>query len=324
MKQTVSNDKRIWMNGQFKKEITLFKDSFTRWLSIEKGYSEHTVDNYLRDVTAFAAFLDGVSSLKEIDARHIRAYIYFLSSSNKSSSMARKLSALQTFFGYLLKENKISQNPMLGVARPKQGKYMPVFLTVDEVFQLMDAPGQEDSFAYRDKAIMEMLYSTGIRVAELVSMNRNSLDFETEMVRVTGKGNRERLVPMGNPAMDALQQYFPQRQNIISQRLERGRETDLDVLFVNNRGSRLSSRSVERLVKMYAERIGLLARVTPHSLRHSFATHLLEMGADLRVVQELLGHASLSTTQKYTHLTVDHLMEVYDKTHPMAKKNREY
>ena len=295
-------------------------EQFAHWLTVEKGYSDHTVDNYLRDIYSFISFVGDDYSLDQVGAAQIRSFIYSLSSINKHSTVARKLSALQTFFSYMIQEKKIEKNPLLGVARPKQGKYIPTFLNVDDVFCLMDEPGPEDTFAARDKAIMELLYSTGIRVAELVSLDRNSLDFEAEMVRVTGKGNRERLVPMGNPAIDALNRYFPQRQVLIQHRLERGHQADQDVLFVNSRGSRLTTRSVERFVKMYAQRAGLLVNVTPHALRHSFATHLLEMGADLRIVQELLGHASLSTTQKYTHLTVDHLMEVYDRAHPKAKK----
>lgn len=308
------------MIEQFKKEADNQIESFTRWLTVEKGYSDHTVDNYLRDVRAFWGYVGEELALAAIKSSHVRSYIYSLSRSNKKSSVARKLSALQTFFSYLQREGKVEINPLLGVARPKQGRYIPTFLTVDEVFQLLAEPGAQDCFAARDQAIMELLYSTGIRVAELASLDKNALDFETEMVRVLGKGNRERLVPMGNPAMEALRKYFPQRQILLQQRLQRGNETNPDVLFVNSQGSRLTTRSIERLVRMYAQRGGLPSKVTPHALRHSFATHLLEMGADLRVVQELLGHASLSTTQKYTHLTVDHLMEVYDKAHPKARR----
>jgi len=197
---------------------------------------------------------------------------------------------------------------------------MPVFLNVDEIFRLMEEPDDRDTFAARDKAIMELLYSTGMRVAELVNLNKGALDFGTEMVTVTGKGNKERLVPMGAPAVEALQRYFSQRDLLIRERLNRGHDINSAVLFVNSRGSRITTRSVERLVQFYSQRAGILIRVTPHALRHSFATHLLEMGADLRIVQELLGHVSLSTTQKYTHLTIDHLMDVYDKSHPKARK----
>jgi integrase/recombinase XerC len=311
-----------FMEGQCKKELEPYLDLFGRWLTIEKGYSDHTADNYLRDINGFAAGVGDGIALDEIGPVQIKAFIYALHGVNKPSSVARKLSALQTFFRFLVQQKVVRRDPLLGVARPKQGQYIPVFLTVDEVFRLMEVPGPQDPFGARDKAILELMYSTGMRVAELVSLQLNSLDFETEMVTVTGKGNRERLVPMGSPAIDALHRYFPQRQALLEAGAGRGTGIDCDVLFVNHRGGRLTTRSVERLVAMYAQRAGLLTQVTPHALRHSFATHLLEMGADLRLVQELLGHASLSTTQRYTHLTMDHLMAVYDKAHPQARKKK--
>jgi integrase/recombinase XerC len=297
-----------------------YLEFFARWLTVEKGYSDHTVDNYLRDVRSLMSFVGEDCSIAEIDQAKIRGYIYSLSTKNKQSSVARKLSALQTFFRFLIHEKKLTKDPLVGVSRPKQVSHMPIFLSVDEAFSLVDAPNESDTYGSRDKAILELLYSTGMRVAELVNLDINCLDFESEMVRVTGKGNRQRLVPMGNPAQDALSQYFPQRKSLISARSEKGKESDQEALFLNTRGGRLTTRSIERFVKMYGERVGILTRVTPHAIRHSFATHLLEMGADLRMVQELLGHATLSTTQKYTHLTVDHLMEVYDKTHPMEQQ----
>ena len=200
---------------------------------------------------------------------------------------------------------------------------MPVFLTVDEVFSLLEAPGAEDTFAFRDRAILEMLYSTGLRVAELAGLDMSRLDFAEGMLRVTGKGNRQRLVPVGNPALEAIDRYLPQRSLLIRERIGRGNAPETEALFLNGRGSRLTPRSIERLVGMYAVRAGIAARVTPHALRHSFATHLLEMGADLRTVQELLGHVSLSTTQRYTHLNMDHLTAVYDKAHPGARRRSE-
>ena len=170
----------------------------------------------------------------------------------------------------------------------------------------------------RDQAILEILYSTGIRVAELVSRNTEDLDFDAEVLRVTGKGNKERLVPVGRPAVEAVKKWLPVRDRLIAERRMKSRDSDLEALFLNGRGGRLTTRSVERFVAAYASRAGIRQAVTPHALRHSFATHLLEMGADLRSVQELLGHASLSTTQRYTHLTLDHLTEVYDKAHPLG------
>ncbi|MBA3014062.1 MAG: tyrosine recombinase XerC [Proteobacteria bacterium] len=306
----------------FSTELAPHLDMFMRWLTVEKGYSDHTADNYFRDISGFAATVRPKTTLAMIGPAEIRVFIYALHGINKPSSVARKLSALQTFFRFLVQRGIIARNPLAGVVRPKQSHCIPVFLSVDEVFRLIEAPGPQDVFAARDKAMLELLYSTGMRVAELVSLQRNSLDFETEMVTVTGKGNRERLVPMGSPAVDSLQRYFPERQVLLEAGTRSGAVLDQEALFVNHRGGRLTTRSVERLVSMYAQRVGLLSGVTPHALRHSFATHLLEMGADLRLVQELLGHVSLSTTQRYTHLTVDHLMAVYDKAHPQAHKKK--
>jgi len=295
---------------------------FGTWLSVEKAYSVNTVDSYLRDLDEFAASVGPQTACADIDSQQIRAHVYQLNSRNKSSSVARKLSALRTFFRFLARNKSISHDPMAGTANPKQSRYMPVFLTVDEVFSLLEEPGEGDLFVSRDQAVMELLYSTGMRVAELVDCDINDLDFDTGMVKVTGKGNRQRLVPMGRPAMESVRSYYPQRENIIRDRLRQGKKAEKNALFLNSRGTRLTARSVERLVKTYAIRAGITARVTPHALRHSFATHLLEMGADLRSVQELLGHVSLSTTQKYTHLNMDHLMDVYDRTHPQARKKK--
>lgn len=307
------------MNGQFKKEILNHIDLFAKWLTVEKGYSPHTVDNYCRDLMEFARFTNYAVSFSEVEPGNIKAYVYSMSTSHQPASVARKLSALQTFFSLLVRREIRLNNPLTGIIRPKQGHHIPVFLTVDETFRLMEAPDAEDTFAARDRAILELLYSTGMRVSELTNLDINALDFETEMVKVRGKGNKERLCPVGSPALEAVRVYMPQRE-LLRSKLKNGRQNDAASLFVNARGGRLTTRSVERLVSHYAGKAGIISRVTPHSLRHSFATHLLEMGADLRLVQELLGHSSLSTTQRYTHLTIDHLMEVYDKAHPRARK----
>ena len=240
--------------------------------------------------------------------------------SNSSSTVGRKLSALRTFFRYLYREGFITVDPLIGVANPKAIKHIPVFLTVDEVFSLLEEPGEQDRFARRDVAIMELMYSSGMRVSEIVSRDMNHLDFETGMVRVSGKGKKERIIPFGSAAAEALNRYFPQRRELLAACAARGKRPDAEALFLNSRGGRITSRSVERMVKDYGCRAGITATVTPHALRHSFATHLLEMGADLRTVQELLGHVSLSTTQKYTHLNMDHLTRVYDQAHPLGNK----
>jgi len=293
--------------------------AFLSWLEVEKGYSQHTVTGYGRDLLEFAAGIDENVGVRNIEAVHIRRFVVGLYGRNSAATVGRKLSSLRSFFKFLLREKFICNDPIIGIAGPKVGKYLPVFLTVDEVFSLLEAPNRKDRFRLRDCAILELLYSTGLRVSELVSRDILNLDFETEMLRVRGKGNKERLVPVGRPALEAIRAWLPLREQLIADRARRGREVEKKALFLNGRGSRLTSRSVERLVKAYGERAGIPQIVTPHALRHSFATHLLEMGADLRSVQELLGHASLSTTQRYTHLTLDHLTKVYDKAHPNAK-----
>jgi integrase/recombinase XerC len=296
-------------------------ERFITWLKDEKGYSPHTVSNYLRDLNQFAEQAGREIEVNAIDTPIIRSYIYSLNIRNKSSSVARKLSALRTFFRFLEHENIIPDNPMASISMPKQEQHIPVFLSVDEVFALLEAPGPGESFAARDRAILELLYSTGMRVSELVSCNMANLDFETEMVMVRGKGNRERLIPFGAQAVKSLQVYLTEREELLRTRLQQGKKFDQNSLFLNSRGTRLTARSVERMISNYGRKAGLDKPVTPHVLRHSFATHLLEMGADMRSVQELLGHASLSTTQKYTHLDMVHLMRVYDKAHPKARRS---
>jgi integrase/recombinase XerC len=296
-------------------------DHFITWLRDEKGYSPHTVSNYRRDLDEFAAMAGPEAVVSSLDAAVVRNFVYSLHIRNKSASVARKLSALRTFFKFLEQEDTIRLNPMASIAMPKQEQHVPVFLSVDEVFALLEMPDPETRWGVRDSAMLELLYSTGMRVSELVGCKATCLDFASEMVRVRGKGNRERLVPMGREAVKALQAYGAAREEQLRHRLQLGKNVDREPLFLNSRGTRLSARSVERLIAEYGRRAGIDKPVTPHVLRHSFATHLLEMGADMRSVQELLGHASLSTTQKYTHLDMVHLMKVYDKAHPRAKRS---
>ena len=296
---------------------------FTRWLATEKGYSPHTVSGYRHDLVEFASSLQKGKSIDSVTSAEIRSFIVSLHRTNCAATVSRKLSALRTFFRYMRRVKVLLRDPLAGITGPKIGRSIPVFLTVDETFLLLDTPGEQDSYKARDEAMLEMLYSTGMRVSELVTRDLRDLDFNEEVLTVRGKGNKERLVPVGRPAMDAVRRWLPQREQLLTERAARGKAVDSEPLFLNGRGSRLTSRSVERMVRAYGERAGISQIVTPHALRHSFATHLLEMGADLRSVQELLGHASLSTTQRYTHLTLDHLSEVYDKAHPLAQQKKE-
>jgi integrase/recombinase XerC len=296
-------------------------ERFITWVTDEKGYSHHTVSNYRRDLLQFAAVAGREIDVGSIDTAIIRNFVYSLKIRNKSSSVARKLSALRSFFKFLEQEKIILKNPMGSVSMPKQEQHIPIFLSVDEVFALLESPGIDETFAARDRAILELLYSTGMRVSELVACNMANLDFDSGMVMVRGKGNRERIVPVGTQAVKSLREYFNERQELLRKRVQQGKKIDKEPLFLNNRGTRLTARSVERMISGYGRKAGLNKPVTPHVLRHSFATHLLEMGADMRSVQELLGHASLSTTQKYTHLDMVHLMRIYDRAHPKARRS---
>jgi integrase/recombinase XerC len=259
--------------------------------------------------------------MENVDRLAIRKYLSFLHRRNKKSSIARKISTLRSFFKYLVKEERISSNPAKTVSSPKVEKILPTALTVDETFRLVEStkgipetPSSEKGKKrrLRDLTILELLYSSGLRVSELVGLNSNQLDLELGIVRVMGKGRKERIVPVGKKAVEAVKNYLEERGTLEAE----------SPLFVNARGRRLTARSVGRLVKEYTRRSGIFRKVSPHTLRHTFATHLLDAGADIREIQEMLGHASLSTTQRYTHVSMGKLMEVYDKAHPRSFKKK--
>lgn len=300
-------------------------EQFKKYLQAEKNVSGHTLRNYSIDMEQFERFLrdtnlcpDGSSSgidIKKVDNVIIRAFLGNLHrAGNCSSSMARKLSTLRTFFKYLCREGYLEKNPAKLVATPKQVKKLPSFLPIDEAFRLMDMPDTRTFSGLRDRAILETLYGAGIRISELISLNVIDVDLDKGYIRVLGKGRKERIVPLGSKACDAIREYLNKRKEM----RWKGEEIDGKALFLNQRGGRLTARSGWNIVDKYARRGAIARHVSPHSLRHTFATHLLEGGADLRAIQELLGHSSLSTTQKYTHVNLDQLMKVYDKAHPKA------
>lgn len=300
-----------------------FLSMFGEYLKVEKNSSPHTVEAYIRDLSQFQAFLAeqvGNSTMADIDHLVVRRYIGTLYKKEKKSTIGRKLASLRTFFDFLIKKGRLDNNPARMVSIPKREKTLPSFISVDEAFALMDAPQDSTQANLRDKAILELLYSCGLRVSELVGLDIDNVDLNECVVRVLGKGNKERIVPIGRKAVEAIEKYLEVRsQKPGVGEITRIASTDHRPLFLNFRGGRLTQRSVERFVKKYTTGMAGGKRVTPHSLRHTFATHLLDNGADLRVIQEMLGHASLSTTQKYTHLSMDRLMAVYDKAHPKAK-----
>jgi integrase/recombinase XerC len=289
-----------------------FIEKFIDFLKAEQGVSLHTLRAYSRDLDEFASFLD--EKPKDIDYLDIRSYIASLHHRElKKSSISRKLAAIRSFFKYLHREGYVKKNPAKLVSSPKVPKTLPRFLDVDETFSLMDTPKGDTFRPTRDKAMLELLYSSGLRVSELTSLDVVDLDMKESVVRVKGKGRKERIVPIGSKSMEALQNYLPERISL---------KKKSPALFLNNRGGRLTQRSVRRILVNYSRMINLKGDVGPHTLRHTFATHLLHEGADLRSIQELLGHSSLSTTQKYTHVDIRHLADVYDKAHPMARKEK--
>ena len=285
-------------------------DRFCNFLKVEKDISPHTLRAYTRDLGEFLLFTDKkVSDINNLDIRDFLASLHH--KKLKKSSISRKLATIRSFFKYLYREGSVTKNPAKFVSSPKVQKVLPRFLTVDETFALMNSPKGDTFLATRDRAILELLYSSGLRVSELTSLNINDFDLKGSIVRVKGKGKKERIVPVGSKALESVKDYLPERILLKKKSL---------ALFLNNRGGRLTQRSVRRIVDKYSRMIALESRLSPHTLRHTFATHLLNSGADLRAIQELLGHSSLSTTQKYTHVDIARLMEVYDKAHPMAKK----
>lgn len=295
---------------------------FLDYLRTERDASPRTITGYESDLKQFSDYLKGLghpSVASGIGSSDIRG---FLASRHRArdrkSSQARKLSALRTFFRFLLERGTMSANPAKDVATPKQEKSLPRFLTMEEAGLLMEMPSGSGPWVLRDRAILETFYSTGIRLAELVAMDVEDLEPSEGLIRVRGKGRRERIVPIGTVALSAVQDYRRRLQRVVPEGDGRSVRTPL---FVNRSGRRLTSRSVARIVEKYVRRAGSLGRVSPHALRHSFATHLLDRGADLRAIQELLGHASLSTTQRYTHLSTDQLTAVYDRAHPRARKD---
>lgn len=302
-------------------------ETFVDFLSTEKGYSENTCRAYTNDLEDFIAYFVANRALAitdedetDIDTQDvvavsgliIRGYLGYLHKQNiKKSSVARKLSAIRSFFKFLERHGVISENPAIAVITPKQDKPIPKYLTVDDMFRLLDSIKTENLTGKRNRALLETMYSTGIRVSELVGLDVVNVDFSGKVIRVTGKGNMERIVPIGQKSLDFIKDY---RKSLHLQKAVSVNQNG--ALFLNKNKGRLTARSVARILDKSSREAGLTMPVAPHDLRHSFATHMLDAGLDLRVVQELLGHKQLSTTQKYTHVSIDRLMAAYDSAHP--------
>ncbi len=291
--------------------------SFCVYLETERNVSPHTLEAYRRDLGQLAGFVrtekGEESAAADVDHLLLRRYLALLAKSAKKSSIGRKLAAIRSFFKYLLRQGVITRNPAELIATPKKENRLPFHLDIDQATTLMEAPHDDERYVLRDRAILETLYSCGLRVSELTGLDIGDVDQVGGMLRVMGKGGKQRIVPVGSKALAAIREYLEGL----------GARSGDGPLFLNTRGSRINRRSVARVIDAHVVRIAAFKRISPHVLRHTFATHMLEGGADLRAIQELLGHASLSTTQKYTHVGLDRLMEVYDKAHPKAHTKTE-
>ena len=292
-------------------------NKYINYLEAERNVSPYTVRNYTTDLLDFFQFLStkGISSLKEVDRHVVRDYLsHLMGLGLVKASIARKLSAIRSFYRYLLREGTVSTSPVATTTSPRLDRRLPTFLTLEEVEKLLEAPDLSTPQGQRDQALLELLYASGLRVSELVSLNLGQVDLDSGEIRVWGKGAKERITLMGKPAARALSTYLSQgRPELLGGKKSRA-------LFLNRYGERLTKRRVQRILEKYASVTGIGKRVYPHMLRHTFATHLLDGGADLRVVQELLGHANLSSTQIYTHVTKSQAKKIYLSAHPMAKE----
>ena len=295
--------------------------SFLMYLQVERGASPHTLRNYEGDLRQFLAFLrtahkGSLPAPTAVDAYAVRSFLAARAGlGDAKSSLGRKLAAIRSLFRHLVREGVVPQSPAAAVVTPKQEHRLPRVLTADDAKRLMDNPGSHEPRSVRDQALLEVLYSAGARVAELVGLNVEDVDLDTGTATALGKGRKERVVLLGTKAVAALRAYLDSLP--LAPLVGRGKGEGTP-LFRNQRGGRLTARSVERIVAKECQALESFPTITPHTLRHSFATHLLDGGADLRAIQELLGHASLSTTQRYTHVALDRLMEAYDKAHPRA------
>ncbi len=283
---------------------------FMTYLKIEKNASPYTLTNYQIDLKGFNDSIreKPLENITHVDVRLFLARM----KENKFSkrSVARKMACLRSFFRFLCREGYIKTNPAAGLQTPKLEKRLPLFLGTDEVVKLIESPDLSDLYGLRDRAILETLYSSGIRVSELVGINKENIDFISGVLKVYGKGKKERLAPIGDRALRAIRNYLEKQGS--------SGIKEKKAIFLNKSGRRMTDRAVRRVVEKYIRKTSLNEKISPHSLRHSFATHLLDRGADLRAVQELLGHANLSTTQIYTHVTAERLKSIYDKAHPRA------
>lgn len=295
---------------------------FIDYLKVEKNLTQNSIDAYMRDLEQFVTFLEHffapkIEHIQQIDRLTLRQFLMYLQQKKYSHrSIARKQASLRSFFKYVCRQGILAVNPTASMVTPKLEKRLPHFLNLEEVFSVMDLPGTTSFAGTRDTAILELFYSTGMRLSELVGLDISSLNRHASMVKVLGKGRKERIIPVGTKALDALNRYFEFRHTLIAR--SKGK-ADSAAIFLNQRGGRLTGRGVRYIVHNYLMKVSEQKQLSPHLLRHTFATHLLDRGADLRAVKELLGHESLSTTQIYTHVSTEKLKKVYTQAHPRAE-----
>jgi len=288
-------------------------EKFLRHLEIERGMSGHTLRAYRKDLEEFAAYAP--KDADDIEMIDVRGFVaQQIKNGLTKTTAGRRLSSVRSFLTYLTREGYLKANPAKLVTTPKAERHLPKFLSVDDVFALIERPDTIGFLHVRDKAILELLYSSGLRVSEVCGLTAEDINTREGLVKVKGKGRKERIVPLGSKAAEAIRGYMTEK--ILLKKKSK-------TLFLNKSGTPLSERSIRRIVVKYSRLIGVSGQIGPHTIRHTFASHLLQAGADLRVIQELLGHASLSTTQKYTHLDITHLMDIYDRAHPLSSEEKD-
>lgn len=306
--------RRMTLNANSKQDLEDFKS----YIIAEKNFSKHTAKAYCSDILSYLVWMDE-QSCEEVNFSKIRDYLHFIQKFNyKKTTIARKIASLRTFYKYLYRERKIDNNPAMSLTNPKRPKSLPKFLTPDEVEQILNNTKIETPSGYRNRTILELLWATGMRISELSGLNFGDLNLEQNEIRVFGKGSKERIILVTDRAKNYLERYIETARDLIPKGFPTPKRDEDSPVFINNTGYRLQTKTVRNVINEVVEKINLPKHVTPHVFRHSFATHLIENGADLRIVQELLGHASISNTQIYTHVSTQHLKDVYNQSHPRA------
>ena len=296
----------------------IYIEGFKSYLSVEKNFSEHTLNAYCSDIVSYILWLNGTSCI-DVDFNKLREYLYFIQRFDyKKTTIARKTASIRTFYKFLFRERYVDSNPAISLSAPKRPKSLPKFLTTDEIEKILNNVKIETPAGFRNRVILELLWATGMRVSELSNLNFGDLNLEENEIRVFGKGAKERIVLISDRAKQYLIQYINTARGLLAPGYDIGEINDNSPLFINNTGFRLQNKTIRNAINEVVEKIELPKKVTPHVFRHSFATHLIENGADLRVVQELLGHSGISNTQIYTHISMKHMQDVYDSAHPHA------